>query len=149
MTVQLDVQVETDVDVPALSDFRAWAANVPSGGINARACLRIVDEEDARALNKRFRNLDQATNVLSFPADVPVEVGDDFLGDIVICAPLVHKESRERQKLLVAHWAHLLVHGILHLQGYAHDNDIQARLMEALEIEILRRSGIGNPYLDS
>lgn len=149
MTIQLDVQIATtDVDIPTLSDFKAWAANIPSAGINARACLRIVDEEEARALSKRFRNLDQATSILSFPADVPTEVDTDFLGDVVMCAPLVYRDARKRQKEPVAHyWAHLLVHGVLHLQGYVHDNDIEAGLMEAQEIEILRRLGIDNPYL--
>lgn len=105
-----------------------------------------MDREEARALNHRYRKVDQATNVLSFPASVPKEAGLQFLGDVVICAPVVAEEATRAGKEAHAHWAHLLVHGILHLQGYVHEEDDEAREMEALEISILSQLGVGNPY---
>lgn len=147
MAIQLDVQIAVqDSNIPALSDFRAWAAKIPSSDINAHVCLRVTDEDETRNLNKRFRNIDKATNVLAFPADISKEFGTNFLGDVVICAPVVLREAQTQKKDIVAHWAHLLVHGILHLQGYTHDSDSQAELMEVLEIKTLQKLGIDNPY---
>lgn len=147
MTIQLDVQIAVrDPDVPAPSDFKTWAAKIPSSDTGTRVCLRVADEDEVRKLNKRFRNVDKATNVLSFPADVPAELGVNFLGDVVVCAPVVSREAQAQGKDLHAHWAHLFVHGVLHLQGYTHDDDSHAEQMEALEIETLQKLGIGNPY---
>ena len=108
--------------------------------------MRIVDREEARALNSRYRKVYKATNVLSFPATLPDGLGLHFLGDVVICAPLVTEEAIAQGKEVNAHWAHLLVHGILHLQGYTHDEDGKAKEMEALEITILHKLGVENPY---
>ena len=147
MTIHLDVQIATrDRSIPAESDFRKWAGAIRSQDTDASACLRIVDEEEARALNHRYRKVDKATNVLSFPASPPKETGLQFLGDVVICAPVVAEEATRQGKEVHAHWAHLLVHGILHLQGYVHEEDDEAREMEALEISILRQLGVQNPY---
>lgn len=147
MAIHLDVQIATrDRSIPAESDFRKWAGAIRSQDADASACLRIVDREEARALNHRYRKVDQATNVLSFPASVPKEAGLQFLGDVVICAPVVAEEATRQGKEAHAHWAHLLVHGILHLQGYVHEEDDEAREMEALEISILSQLGVGNPY---
>jgi len=99
-----------------------------------------------RELNKRYRNIDKPTNVLSFGADIPEELGLNILGDVVICASVVFQEAVDQEKKLTSHWAHLLVHGILHLQGFGHENDSQAEIMEALEINILEQLGMGNPY---
>ncbi len=147
MTIQLDVQIAVQgPDIPALSDFKTWAAKIPSPDTETHVCLRIADEDEVRKLNKRFRNVDKATNVLSFPADVPKELGVNFLGDVVVCAPVVLREAQAQGKDLFSHWAHLCVHGILHLQGHTHDNDSQAERMEALEIETLKKLGMDNPY---
>ncbi|MGI9227985.1 MAG: rRNA maturation RNase YbeY [Gammaproteobacteria bacterium] len=147
MTIQLDVQLAIDdKKIPAASSFKDWAKKIPSSDIKSSACLRVVDEKEAKQLNHRYRNINKATNVLSFPADIPSEVDLKFLGDVVICAPVVYQEAVEQNKDVVSHWAHLLVHGILHLQGYVHDDDKQAAIMEALEIETLQKLGIENPY---
>ena len=147
MTIHLDVQIATpDHGIPAESDFRKWAGGIESSDTDATACLRIVDKEEARALNHRYRKVDKATNVLSFPASLPEGVDLNFLGDVVICAPLVAEEATRQGKDEHAHWAHLLVHGILHLQGYAHDKDDEAEEMEALETAILGQLGVRNPY---
>lgn len=147
MAIQLDVQFAVeDTNIPTVSEFKVWAEKIPSSNIESSVCLRIVGEDEARDLNKRYRNIDKGTNVLSFPADIPTELGLNFLGDVVICAPIVFREAQAQKKDLNSHWAHLLVHGILHLQGYDHDNDKQAEVMEALEIDTLERLGIQNPY---
>ena len=147
MAIHLDVQIATrDHSIPAESDFRRWAGGIQSSDTDAAACLRIVDKDEARALNHRYRKVDKATNVLSFPASLPEGVDMNFLGDVVICAPLVAEEATRQGKDAYAHWAHLLVHGILHLQGYAHDKDEEAEEMEALETAILGQLGVRNPY---
>ena len=147
MMVQLDVQLAVDDEnIPTASNFKRWAEKIPSSDSKSSACLRVVAENEAKLLNFRYRNIDKATNVLSFPADIPSEVGLNFLGDVVICAPIVYQEAIEQNKDIVSHWAHLLVHGILHLQGYVHDDDKQAVKMEALEIETLKKLGFENPY---
>ena len=147
MTIHLDVQYAVqDSKLPSVNDFEQWAAAIPSDNVDVTACIRIVDEEEAKRLNKEFRNINKATNVLSFPADIPKEVGINFLGDVIICAPLVCKEAVAQDKNPNSHWAHLLIHGILHLQGYDHNNVEQAEEMENLEIKILEEIGIKNPY---
>ena len=147
MAIQLDVQLATEGEnIPTTAMFKTWAAKIPSLNIESSVCLRIVGEDEARALNKRFRKIDKATNVLSFPVDVSNELNLNFLGDVVICAPLVVKEAEHQSKNVDSHWAHLLIHGVLHLQGYLHDNDEQASEMETIEIETLQQLGIDNPY---
>lgn len=148
MSIQLDVQVAVQqANIPSAKDFQSWATKVQVLGLQNFVCVRIVDEQEAREINKKFRNMDKATNVLSFPAEIPLEHGLNLLGDIVICAPVVNHEAEQQKKLPAAHWAHLLIHGILHLQGYLHETDEQAKEMEALEIKVLKQLGIENPYL--
>ncbi len=147
MAIQLDVQLAAqDANIPSVSEFKAWAQKIPSPEIDSNVCLRIVGENEVRELNKRYRNIDKPTNVLSFGADIPEELGLNILGDVVICASIVFQEAVDQEKKLTSHWAHLLVHGILHLQGFGHENDSQAEIMEALEINILKQLGMGNPY---
>ena len=147
MAIHLDVQIATRADnIPAESEFRRWADGIATPGADETACLRIVDREEARALNHRYRQVDKPTNVLAFPASLPEEVDLHFLGDVVICAPLVIEEALAQEKAAADHWAHLLVHGILHLQGYAHDEADNAEEMEALETTILDKLGVANPY---
>jgi probable rRNA maturation factor len=112
-----------------------------------RACIRVVGPAGSRRLNRVYRGKDSPTNVLSFPASpVERELGGE-LGDLVICAAVVGREAREQGKPGPAHWAHMVVHGILHLHGYDHERPRGARLMERLEVEILRGFGYQNPYL--
>ena len=147
MAVLLDTQVAAaGCQVPPESEFRRWAAEIDSSGEASWACLRIVDRNEGESLNSKYRKSGKATNVLSFPASLPEELGIRFLGDVVICAPVVAEEAVHQGKDLRSHWAHLLVHGILHLQGFVHDDDQRTREMEALEIGILDRLGVDNPY---
>ena len=116
------------------------------GGGGAADEMRFVDAEEGRELNRRFRGKDYATNVLSFVYDLPEEAG--LMGDLVLCAPVVAREATEQGKPLAAHYAHLIVHGMLHLQGYDHEDEAQAAEMEALERDVLGRLGFPDPYAD-
>jgi probable rRNA maturation factor len=109
-------------------------------------CVRIVDKPEIQMLNQQYRNKNKPTNVLSFPIDVPEEVDVPLLGDIVICAPIVFEEAQAQNKTYEQHFAHMIVHGCLHLLGYDHETDEQADLMEPLEISILATIDIPNPY---
>jgi probable rRNA maturation factor len=113
---------------------------------NWELTIRIVDETEARYLNETWRGHSYPTNVLSFPFESPPGLHVPLLGDLVICAPVVAQEANEQQKSLSAHWAHLVIHGTLHLLGYDHLEDAQAQLMETLEIHILNSLGYPNPY---
>ncbi len=141
----LSVQYASEADsIPQRQQFRRWVAAALQD--KAQLTLRIVDEDEGRALNRDYRGKDYATNVLTFAYG---EEGGMLAGDIVLCAPVVEKEAREQGKALRAHYAHLTVHGVLHMQGYEHETDAEAREMEALEVEILRRLRFNNPYSDS
>ena len=152
--VRLDVAVSYGLPrrgVPAAASFRKWVAAALAGRIReADLAIRIVDEKEGRALNRHYRGKDYATNVLSFPAELPegLPKGVKFplLGDLVICAPVVAREAREQGKPLAAHYAHLTVHGTLHLLGWDHGDDVEAEAMEQLEREILAGLGIDDPY---
>jgi len=109
--------------------------------------IRIVDEKESLSLNKQYRDKEKPTNVLSFPFEAPAQIDLNLLGDLVICAPIVSNEAKEQTKSEISHWAHMVVHGTLHLQGYDHIEDDEAEAMEALEIEILTTLGFPNPYL--
>lgn len=133
--------------LPAAISFRRWAAAALQGRVKrADLALRIVDEREGRALNRHYRGKDYPTNVLSFPADLPEGVRLPILGDIVLCAPVVAREAREQGKALNAHYAHLTVHGVLHLLGFDHEDEREACAMELLERQILANLGIGDPY---
>ena len=144
----LDLQQATHAaGVPIEAIFRRWVKGV-LGGRRARTelVIRIVGLEESRELNRVFRGRDQATNVLSFPFEAPRVVASDLLGDLVICAPLVEREAREQGKALAAHWAHLTVHGVLHLLGFDHQNEAEAADMESREVAILAELGFADPY---
>lgn len=153
--VSLEVAVSYAVPrkgVPAAASFRRWVAAALDTRIReADLALRIVGEDEGRALNRHYRGKDYATNVLSFPAErppgLPKNARFPLLGDLVICAPVVAREATEQRKPLPAHYAHLTVHGALHLLGWDHDNDADAHAMEQLEREILAGLGIDDPYL--
>jgi len=151
MTTDLAVQNASNAGgVPGLDDFRAWVVAALDGKGGVSLVIRVVDEDEMRTLNSRYRGHDRPTNVLSFPAHLPASVraqlATDPLGDIVMCAPLVSSEAQTQGKPLAAHWAHLTVHGVLHLLGYDHQDDDEAAAMEALEIQCLGKLGISNPY---
>ncbi len=126
---------------------RAVSAAVAGRRGRAELTIRVVGKRESRALNRRYRDIDKPTNVLSFPADGLAEIAPDLLGDIVICAPLVAAEARARGKSPRAHWQHLVVHGVLHLLGYDHVEESDAQTMEDLEREIMAGLGFGDPYL--
>jgi probable rRNA maturation factor len=113
---------------------------------DAELSIRLVDAAEGRALNQRYRGKDYATNVLSFPVELPAGVTVPLIGDLVICAPVVAREAKEQGKSGREHWAHLTVHGVLHLMGYDHMLDMQAEVMESLECQILATLGIADPY---
>ena len=154
--VRLDVAVGYAVPrtgVPAAVSFRRWVAAALDGRIReADLAIRIVGSKEGRALNHHYRGKDYATNVLSFPAEIaegvkmPKGVKMPLLGDLVICAPVVAREAKEQKKPLTAHYAHLTVHGALHLLGWDHEDEREAEAMEQLEREILAELGIADPY---
>jgi len=136
--------------VPSAVSFRKWVAAALKGRIReADLAIRIVDGKEGRALNRHYRGRDYATNVLSFPADLPEGVTLPLLGDLVLCAPVVAREAREQKKDVADHYAHLTVHGVLHLLGWNHEDDREAECMERLEREILAELGIGDPYQEA
>lgn len=157
--VRLDVSVGYALPragLPAAVSFRKWVAAALAGRIReADLAIRLVDAREGRALNRHYRGRDYATNVLSFPADLdegvklPKGVKMPLLGDLVLCAPVVAREAREQGKPLAAHYAHLTVHGALHLLGWNHEDPREADCMEALERQILAGLGIADPYLET
>ena len=149
MAIVIDLQNDTGfADAPALPDFERWvAAALQDSHAQLEQTICVVDEAQSRELNHRFRGKDSATNVLAFPGENEF-LDYDCLGDLVICAPLVTAEALQQGKPVDAHWAHLVVHGMLHLQGFDHQSEEQASCMEALEMEILDTLGYTDPYND-
>jgi probable rRNA maturation factor len=145
---QVDIQNASDVAfTPSEQDFLNWVTIATHDKKpNAEVSIRIVDKLESQALNKQYRGIDKPTNVLSFPAEFPEGVDIPFLGDIVICAPIVELEAKAQNKTLAAHWAHMIIHGVLHLLGCDHIEDDEAEVMEALEIQYLAQLGIASPY---
>lgn len=117
-------------------------------GQDTEIVVRIVDEQESAELNEQYRHKSGPTNILSFPADLPEGIELDLLGDLVICAPVIEKEALEQNKILAHHWAHIIVHGVLHLLGYDHIDEMEAELMENKEIAILDKLRINNPYIE-
>jgi len=133
--------------VPEEAAFARWAAAALAGRrAGAELAVRIVDEAESAALNATYRHRQGPTNVLSFPAELPAGVPLALLGDLVICAPVVAQEAREQGKPAEAHWAHLVVHGCLHLLGFDHEAEAEAEAMESLERSILAGLGFPDPY---
>ncbi|AMB85144.1 rRNA maturation factor [Pseudomonas agarici] len=148
--LELDLQLASAAPTPSENDLRTWCElALRQRSADSELTIRLVDEAEGRELNHTWRQKDYATNVLSFPADVPDELLDiPLLGDLVICVPVVAREAAEQGKALDAHWAHLVIHGCLHLLGYDHIDDAQAEEMEALERELLAELGHPDPYID-
>ena len=135
--------------VPAAASFRLWVEAALRGARRRKPtelAIRIVGTDEGRALNRDYRGKDYATNVLSFPAELPPGVALPLIGDLAICAPVVAREAAEQGKPPRDHWAHLTVHGVLHLLGHDHIEEAQAEAMEALETRILAGLGIPDPY---
>lgn len=135
--------------LPAAASFRRWAEAALRGARRrkpAELAIRIVGLDEGRALNRDYRGKDYATNVLSFPAELPPGIALPLIGDLAICAPVVLREAAEQAKRPRDHWAHLTVHGVLHLLGYDHIDDGEAEAMETLETRILAGLGIADPY---
>jgi probable rRNA maturation factor len=130
---------------PAPASLRRWA-RLAAGRRRGELGIRVVDSRESRALNARWRGRDKPTNVLSFPA-APGFRGRQ-IGDLVVCAPVVAREAREQGKAVAAHWAHMVVHGTLHLVGFDHERAADAKRMESRERALLRRLGIADPYGD-
>lgn len=147
MAVNLDVEYEVeDGYLPSPEDLQVWVDLALQKEIAAQLSIRIVDEAESQALNKQYRDQDKPTNVLSFPLNMPEDIGMYMLGDLVICAPVVEREAKQQHKAIKEHWAHMVIHGMLHLQGYDHLTDNEANEMESLEIQLLQQLGYSNPY---
>lgn len=154
MKPEIDIQrITEDSSLPADDTLKEWVtAALRQAGVldDVELTLRLVDTEEIRQLNHEYRDRDYATNVLSFPAELPEDVQSllpiRLLGDVVICGQIVQREATEQDKPLVAHWAHMVIHGCLHLLGYDHIEPADAERMEALEIEVLQGLGFANPY---
>lgn len=129
-----------------MATVQNWLDACFADAADATVLVRIVDETQSAELNQQYRKKTGPTNVLSFPFETPPEIPDDHLGDLVICAPVIVAEAKEQEKREADHWAHMLVHGVLHLQGYDHLTETEAEEMEALEIQLLSRLDITNPY---
>nr|WP_141737128.1 rRNA maturation RNase YbeY [Marinobacter sp. X15-166B] len=133
-------------DIPDEASLSQWANAGWQQPHDSEVTIRIVDAEESAQLNSRYRGKDGPTNVLSFPFEAPAGITVPLAGDLIICVPVVTAEARQQGKSLAAHWAHMVVHGMLHLQGFDHINDTDAEVMEALEIKLLEQLGFCNPY---
>ena len=137
---------DTSINEESLIDTLQQVINDLGKG-ESELLIRMVDKNEIQNLNKTYRHQDKPTNVLSFPSDLPIEIDEEILGDVVICLEVVKQEAQDQQKTFLDHLTHMAVHGTLHLLGYDHIEDDQAKTMESLEMEILDRLQIKNPYL--
>ena len=150
MSHYLDIQIATEAsDYPDAAQFQLWVDTVLSDFDSDRELtIRLVDVEESAELNQQYRHKSGATNILSFPFEPPPGIEMDLLGDLVVCVPVIQQEAIDQQKLPNDHWAHIIIHGVLHLLGYDHIEEQEAEEMEALEIELLHALNIANPYLE-
>ncbi|QSX39923.1 rRNA maturation RNase YbeY [Shewanella cyperi] len=150
MSLELELDLQnacTSTQVPSEAQFELWVRTALGNTLpQAELTIRLVDSDESRSLNHSYRGKDKPTNVLSFPFEAPPGVELPLLGDLVICAEVVENEAAEQHKTLEAHWAHMVVHGCLHLLGYDHIEDAEAEEMEALETELLQGLGFADPY---
>ncbi|PSW59627.1 rRNA maturation RNase YbeY [Photobacterium leiognathi subsp. mandapamensis] len=150
MAIYLDLQYATESQdgLPTEAEFQQWLdAAITPFQADAEVTIRLVDEADSHELNLEYRGKDRPTNVLSFPFEAPPGIELELLGDLIICRQVVEKEALEQNKPLKAHWAHMVVHGSLHLLGYDHIEDDEAEEMEGLETEIMQNMGFVDPYI--
>jgi len=148
MIIDLQIACEQETGLPTAEQIEQWAtaAEQPQRD-EVEMTVRIVDEAESHELNLNYRGKDRPTNVLSFPFECPDEVELPLLGDLVICRQVVEREAQEQDKPVMAHWAHMVVHGSLHLLGYDHIEDDEAEEMESLETQIMTELGFADPYL--
>ena len=148
LKLALDLQVATqNSQLPSQAEFELWVRTALGNTMDeAELTIRIVDSSESQMLNNTYRGKDKPTNVLSFPFEAPPEIELPLLGDLVICAAVVENEAHEQNKPLQAHWAHMVVHGCLHLLGYDHIDDIEAEEMESLETQLIEGLGFTDPY---
>lgn len=147
MTVTVDLQIAYEGQVPEHSQFQQWVEIALQEVMeDCELSVRLVEDHESAELNSSYRGKTGSTNVLSFPFDSPVPIEPRLLGDLIICVPVVEKEAREQNKQVDHHWAHMVVHGCLHLLGHDHIEDNDAEAMESLEIKILQALDINNPY---
>jgi len=145
-TIELQT-ASTAPDLPSEQQLQLWIDTaLEEISRDTEIVIRLVDEQESQALNEQYRHKQGPTNILSFPADLPEGIELDLLGDLVICAPVVAKEALAQHKTSLAHWAHIVIHGVLHLLGYDHIDDDDAELMESKEIALLKKLNIDNPY---
>lgn len=148
MSADIDIQIAAAADnLPTKLQWQQWVDAALAGRkTDAELTIRIVECQESQALNSQYRGKDKPTNVLSFPFEAPPGFELNLLGDLVICAEVVENEAKEQKKALEAHWAHMVVHGCLHLLGFDHINNDEAEEMEGLEVEILQQLGYDDPY---
>ncbi len=138
-----------DAFVPNAEQLHLWVSQaLPKDKQDSEITIRIVEQEESQALNSAYRQKDKPTNVLSFPSDLPDFIEEPYLGDLVVCADVVAREACEQQKENEAHWAHMIIHGTLHLLGYDHINDSDAEIMESHEKTLLNALGYKDPYTE-
>ncbi|MCL1138346.1 rRNA maturation RNase YbeY [Shewanella pneumatophori] len=148
LIIDLDVQIAVEgFTLPSAAELELWVKTAIRDTMSeAELTIRIVDVEESQSLNSTYRGKDKPTNVLSFPFEAPPGIELPLLGDLVICAAVVEQEAIDQNKPLIAHWAHMVVHGCLHLLGYDHIEDLEAEEMESLETQLIESLGYNNPY---
>ena len=151
MTVTVEMSVSEDInqdddDVPLLPQFEVWANQACLDDADTLTSIQILSMDEMQALNREFSGKDKPTNVLSFPMQLPEPVELNLLGDLALCAEVINSEAKQQHKKREAHWAHMVVHGMLHLQSYDHVTEADAETMESLEVQILDKLGYDNPY---
>lgn len=147
-TLDIQIACSDESELPSAENMQLWVDTALSVySKDAELTIRIVDSEESQQLNHQYRDKNKPTNVLSFPFEVPDGVELSLLGDLVICADVVKAEASEQNKPLAAHWAHMIIHGCLHLLGYDHIREDDAEEMEALEVKLLASLNINNPYI--
>ncbi|QIZ75961.1 rRNA maturation RNase YbeY [Ferrimonas lipolytica] len=145
VTLDLQLAIE-DASLPTEAQLQSWVELVLAKMDEAELTIRITDSAESQQLNSDYRGKDKPTNVLSFPFEAPPGIELPLLGDLVICAEVVAREAQEQQKALHDHWAHMVIHGCLHLCGYDHIDDDEAEEMESLERDLLAKIAIADPY---
>ena len=155
MKTVIEVDYRTDADIPQniyvpdeqlVTSWVEAALRAINRDKSAQVSICIASKQEITALNERYRNMNKATNVLSFPYESMPGVEVPLLGDVVVCAEVVNEEAQQQNKALPQHWAHMVVHGLLHLLGYDHIDDNDAQIMESVEIQVLSNLGFSNPY---
>jgi probable rRNA maturation factor len=155
MSVKVEISISDSIesgedDIPEPGLLQQWAAAAYLSETPAIASLRLTSAAEIQQLNKDYRHKDKATNVLSFPMELPkdIDIGmpENILGDIALCVSVINDEAKQQSKSINSHWAHMVVHGMLHLQGYDHVDETEAAEMEQLEINILNKLSFPDPY---